>query len=116
MSGSLESTYEFEKKLKFYGLAELKEKFTAKGWCTLNSFAMAGSYIPGTSQQESLVNDIYKPLLGEEALTDNRQIGIKRLFWDAFVGHATELKRRTNVSRMATKGSSGCRTARKLLG
>ena len=58
---------------------------------------MAGSYIPGTSQQESLVNDIYKPLLGDGALTDNCQFGIKRLFWDAFVGHATELKRRANV-------------------
>lgn len=89
---SLDSTVFFDLQLKEHGLSDFKSKFVENGWTTLNNFAMAGNYIPGSSDESSLVHDVIIPITGDSS--DIRKIGVKRLFWQAFLGHATEVKRR----------------------
>ena len=89
---SLDSKVWFQDRLEKLNLTNLKAKFDANGWFTLNDFAMAGNYSYGSGDETSLINDIYTLLLDD--LSDVRKVGVKRLFLEAFVGHATELKRR----------------------
>ena len=84
----------FQAKLKELGLADLLEKFTAKGWTTMRLFAFSANYAPGQDDVH-FNNDVVIPVLG--AKTDPRNAALRCLHFDCYAVNAAE------VARMVTK-------------
>ena len=96
MARFFESKQTFSQRVVELGLTELQPKLEAKGWNTFSVLAFATDFVPGTSPPALFVDEIVKPLVGDEmADIDKWKPLLKRLFVEAYTMAAHDVQTRT---------------------
>ena len=89
----VESTAEFEARLKDLGLHAFLGKFGELGVTTLSELAYCSDWIPGGSvSSEVFAKDVLIPVLG--SAEHLKRHGVKRLFSEAYIMAAADLRRK----------------------
>ena len=93
---SLSSVVYFEKTALDYGVPqEVIDKMKPRGWTTMGAFAFSCSVNPnGASAGDAFLKEVVEPLLGEGAGTSPVLPSLRRLFFEAWMVHTSDLKYR----------------------
>jgi hypothetical protein len=96
MARFFESKQTFAQRLVELGLTELEPKFLEKGWTSFSVLAFATDYVPGTSAPALFLEEVVKPLVGEDQpAIDKWKPLLKRLFVEAYTMAAHDVQTRT---------------------
>ena len=97
MSRYFESKHAFAQRVSELDLDEIMPKLTEKGWVSFSVLAFATDFVPGTSPASVFLDEVVKPLVGDDqAIVDRWKPLLKRLFVEAYTMAAHDVSSRTD--------------------
>ena len=97
MSRYFESKQAFAQRVAELDMTELMPKLTEKGWLSFSVLAFATDFVPGASPANIFLDEVVKPLVGDEQADVERwKPLLKRLFVEAYTMAAHDVSTRTD--------------------
>ena len=97
MSRFFDSKQVFAQRVDELGMGELINPLKNKGWDSFGILAFVTEFVPGTSPPEIFLNEVVKPLVGDnQADIDRWKPLLKRLFMEAYTLAAHDIQSRSD--------------------
>ena len=97
MSRFFDSKQGFAQRVDELGMGELINPLKNKGWVSFGILAFVTEFVPGTSPPEIFLNEVVKPLVGDnQADIDRWKPLLKRLFMEAYTLAAHDIQSRSD--------------------
>ena len=97
MSRFFDSKQVFAQRVDELGMGELINPLKNKGWVSFGILAFVTEFVPGTSPPEIFLNEVVKPLVGDnQADIDRWKPLLKRLFMEAYTLAAHDIQSRSD--------------------
>ena len=94
---STDSEAVFHERVEELGLTSKWIDMKSKGWNSFGMFAFASSWVPGNTDDAKFVDDVLKPLLGNDPSAASHRLApaLRRLYFESFTLMSSDLKRKS---------------------